>query len=350
MPSSKARSSSPPSCPQTSACSCRPSRPDAAARRAKSSRCAARSRTRPPATGTSSSTWASPLFGQRKWDEAAAAFQKTVTLTPRRARPTTRSATRSSRRTITTRRSRPSSATPRSTPGAERRRFAGRGAAARRPLRGVRGRVPAGPHHRPSFYTPGKASPSRGRCAATGRAAPGRGQGARRRGASQRPVGLGFDQAWSLYAEGKTAEALTAGESHRDRRRGQEAGRAHGFIALDRRPASTPSGQPAEALKQVAVALDRGEKAKLAGGAMTNLRRAALYERIDAESRLGRKADARPPWPSSRPTRRSLPRTRSSSRACTSRTARRPWRAATRRPRRDSSRSASRTTRIAGSA
>ena len=73
----------------------------------------------------------------------------------------------------------------------------------------------------------------------------------------------------------------------------KKLGALHGFIALDGAARLTSSGQPAEALKQVAVALDRGEKAKLAGGAMTNLRRAALYERIDAESRLGRAADAK---------------------------------------------------------
>jgi len=116
------------------------------------------------------------------------------------------------------------------------------------------------------------------------------------RAAAVRPndqVGLGFDQAWSLYAQGKQAEALKAGDQTATDAQARKLGSLHGFIALDAAARLTSSGQPAEALKQVAVALDRGEQAKLAGGAMTNLRRAALYERIDAESRLGKAEDAK---------------------------------------------------------
>ena len=47
------------------------------------------------------------------------------------------------------------------------------------------------------------------------------------RAAAVRPidqVGLGFDQAWSLFAQGKKAEALKAGDQVAIRRRRQEAG------------------------------------------------------------------------------------------------------------------------------
>jgi tetratricopeptide (TPR) repeat protein len=116
------------------------------------------------------------------------------------------------------------------------------------------------------------------------------------RAAAARPVdqvGLGFDQAWSLFAEGKKTEALKASGQVATEAQAKKLGATHAFIALDDAARLTASGQPADALKQVAVALDRGEKAKLAGGPMTNLRRTALYERIDAESRLGQAEDAK---------------------------------------------------------
>lgn len=106
-------------------------------------------------------------------------------------------------------------------------------------------------------------------------------------------VGLGFDQAWSLFAEGKKAEALKVSDQIATDAQAKKLNATYAFIALDSAARLTASGQPADALKQVAVALDRGEKAKLAGGQMNNLKRAALYERIDAESRLGRAADAK---------------------------------------------------------
>jgi tetratricopeptide (TPR) repeat protein len=106
-------------------------------------------------------------------------------------------------------------------------------------------------------------------------------------------VGLGFDRAWSLFAEGKKAEALKASEQVATDAQAKKLAATHAFIALDEAARLNASGQSADALKQIATALDRGEKAKLAGGAMTNLRRAALYERIDAESRLGRGEDAK---------------------------------------------------------
>jgi tetratricopeptide (TPR) repeat protein len=106
-------------------------------------------------------------------------------------------------------------------------------------------------------------------------------------------IGLGFDQAWSLFAEGKKAEALKASAKVATDAQAHKLGATYAFIAVDEAARLNASGQSADALKQVAVALDRGEKAKLAGGPMNNLRRAALYERIDAESRLGRAEDAR---------------------------------------------------------
>lgn len=116
------------------------------------------------------------------------------------------------------------------------------------------------------------------------------------RAAAVRPndqLGLGFDQAWSLFAEGKKAEALKASDDVATEAQAKKLGATYAFIALDSAARLTASGQPADALTQIAVALDRGEKAKLAGGPMSNLRRAALYERIDAESRLGRAGDAK---------------------------------------------------------
>ena len=106
-------------------------------------------------------------------------------------------------------------------------------------------------------------------------------------------VGLGFDQAWSLFAEGKKAEALKASGQVATDARAHKLGATYAFIALDDAARLTASGQPADALKQVAVALDRADKGKLAGGQMNFVRRAAYYERIDAESRLARKEDAR---------------------------------------------------------
>jgi tetratricopeptide (TPR) repeat protein len=116
------------------------------------------------------------------------------------------------------------------------------------------------------------------------------------RAAATRPadqVGMGFDRAWVLFAEGKKAEALKASSQTATDAQANKLNAAYALIALDEAARSTASGQPAEALKQIAIALDRGTKANLAGGAMNNLRRAALYERIDAESRLGRAGDAR---------------------------------------------------------
>ena len=106
-------------------------------------------------------------------------------------------------------------------------------------------------------------------------------------------VGLGFDQAWSLFAEGKKAEALKASGQVAADAQTHELGGTYAFIALDDAARLTASGRSADALKQIAVALDRGEKAKLMGGPMNNLRRSALYERIDAESRLARTQDAK---------------------------------------------------------
>ena len=116
------------------------------------------------------------------------------------------------------------------------------------------------------------------------------------RAAATRPndqVGLGFDQAWYLFAEGKKAEALKASDQVATDSQAKKLGASYAFIAIDGAARLTASGQPAEAIKQVAVALDRAEKAKLSGGAMNNVKRAAVYERIDAESRLGRAADAK---------------------------------------------------------
>ena len=106
-------------------------------------------------------------------------------------------------------------------------------------------------------------------------------------------VNLGFDQAWTLFAEGKSAEAVTFSRQVTTDAHDHNLTATHAFIALDEAARLNASGQSEAALKQIAVALDRGEKAKLAGGPMNDLRRAALYERIDAETRLGRKDDAR---------------------------------------------------------
>jgi tetratricopeptide (TPR) repeat protein len=116
------------------------------------------------------------------------------------------------------------------------------------------------------------------------------------RTAATRPtdqVGMGFDTAWAHFAEGKKAEALKAGDKVAVDAQAAKLGAAYALIALDGAARLTASGQPAEALKQVAVALDRADKMKLSGGAMNGVRRAALYERIDAESRLGRAAEAK---------------------------------------------------------
>jgi len=116
------------------------------------------------------------------------------------------------------------------------------------------------------------------------------------RAAAVRPndrINLGFDQAWSLFAEGKKAEALKAGEQVTADAQAGKLTASYAFIALDEAARLTAGGQPADALKQVAVAVDRAEKAKLSGGQMNNVRRAAQYERIDAESRLGLAADAK---------------------------------------------------------
>ena len=116
------------------------------------------------------------------------------------------------------------------------------------------------------------------------------------RAAASRPVdqvGMGFDQAWSLFAEGKKAEALKVSNQTASDAQAKKMGGTYAFIALDDAARLTASGQPAEALKQIAVALDRGGKSSLSGGTMNNLRRTALYERIDAESRLGRAEDAK---------------------------------------------------------
>jgi tetratricopeptide (TPR) repeat protein len=116
------------------------------------------------------------------------------------------------------------------------------------------------------------------------------------RAAATRPVdklGMGFDTAWSLYAQGKKAEALKAGDQTATDAQAQKLDGLYAFIALDGAARLTASGQPADALEQIAVAMDRGEKAKLSGGPMNTLRRNAQYERIDAESRLGRVDDTK---------------------------------------------------------
>ena len=116
------------------------------------------------------------------------------------------------------------------------------------------------------------------------------------RAAAARPVdqiGMGFDHAWSLFAEGKKAEALKVSNQTASEAEAKKIGGTYAFIALDDAARLTVSGQPAEALKQIAVALDRGGKSSLSGGTMNNLRRTALYEQIDAESQLGRAADAK---------------------------------------------------------
>ena len=117
---------------------------------------------------------------------------------------------------------------------------------------------------------------------------------AKARATASRPVdqvGTGFDQAWTLFAAGKKAEALKVSGETAAEAQAKKVGASYAFIALDEAARLTASGQPAEALKEIAVALDRGAKSNLSGGAMNNLRRAALYEQIDAESRLGQ-ADA----------------------------------------------------------
>jgi len=116
------------------------------------------------------------------------------------------------------------------------------------------------------------------------------------RAAASRPIdqiGMGFDHAWSLFAEGKKAEALKVSNQTASEAQAKKVGGSYAFIALDDAARLTASGQAAEALKQITVALDRGGKSSLSGGTMNNLRRTALYERIDAESQLGRAEDAK---------------------------------------------------------
>jgi tetratricopeptide (TPR) repeat protein len=239
--------------------------------------------------------WGQVLFNSRKWNEAAAAYQKAVTLNPKAgsaynslgyaqlAQNRHEDAIAAFKRYAEINPTEPNPADSLGEALLRAGRFEESEAAFQKALA-----------ISPAFYTAwegiAKARAMRGDWPGSYQAAD------KARAAAARPidqVGLGFDQAWSLFAEGKKAEALKAGDRTATDAQAGKMGALYALIALDGAARMTSSGQPAEALKQVAVALDRGEKAKLAGGPMNNLRRAALYERIDAESRLGRAEDAK---------------------------------------------------------
>lgn len=239
--------------------------------------------------------WGQSLIGSRKFDEAAAAYQKAVALNPKAgaahnslgyaqlAQNRPEEAIASFKRYAAINPTEPNPADSLGEALTRAGRFEEAEAAYQKALA-----------ISPTFWTAwegiAKARAMRGDWAGSYKAAD------KARAAAVRPndqVGMGFDQAWSLFAQGKKAEALKAGDQVASDAQAKKLGASHAFIALDGAARLTASGQPADALKQVAVALDRGEKAKLAGGTMNNLRRAALYERIDAESRLGRAADAK---------------------------------------------------------
>jgi tetratricopeptide (TPR) repeat protein len=117
---------------------------------------------------------------------------------------------------------------------------------------------------------------------------------ARARETASRPIdkiGTQFDVALSQFAEGKKAEALkTFAQAEKDAQAGK-VDVLNAFVPVSRALVLTDSGQGDEALKQLAVAMDRGTQSRLPGGAMNALRRATLVGRIEAEARLG-KADA----------------------------------------------------------
>ena len=239
--------------------------------------------------------WAQVLFASRKWDEAAAAYQKAVALNPKAgaaynslgyaqlAQNRHDDAIAAFKKYAEINPTEPNPADSLGEALLRAGRFEESEAAFQRALA-----------ISPTFYTAwegiAKARAMRGDWPGSYQAAD------KARAAAVRPtdrVGLGFDQAWSLFAEGKKAEALKAGDQVASEAQAKKLNAAYAFIALDGAARLTASGQPAEALKQVAVAMDRADKAKLAGGPMNNLRRAALYERIDAESRLGQAEDAK---------------------------------------------------------
>lgn len=99
--------------------------------------------------------------------------------------------------------------------------------------------------------------------------------------------------AWSQAAEGKTDEALKTVEALAEAADAEKVDVTRAFTPLTRAMLMNDVGRHEDALKEVALALEKAERMGLPGGALNNLRREALAIRIDAESKLGRADEAK---------------------------------------------------------
>lgn len=115
------------------------------------------------------------------------------------------------------------------------------------------------------------------------------------RAATARPidkVGLAFDRAWMQFAEGKKAAAVKTFEDAEKEAVTEKVELLAPFMIANRATMALESGQPEEAIRLSNLAIERATQAKLPGGALNNLRRVALANKVQAEAKLGRGEDA----------------------------------------------------------
>lgn len=99
--------------------------------------------------------------------------------------------------------------------------------------------------------------------------------------------------AWSFAAEGNYAAALKTIDAVEKSAEAQKVESIQAFAPLDRAILLKETGKYEEALAQIEKGLAKAEKSSLPGSTMNGVRRTALSARIDAESKLGRAADAK---------------------------------------------------------
>jgi tetratricopeptide (TPR) repeat protein len=99
--------------------------------------------------------------------------------------------------------------------------------------------------------------------------------------------------AWSYAAEGNMAEALKGIDALEKEAAAKKVDVSQASAPIERAEMLVGMGTLEDALKQVALGMEKAEKLGLPGGSMNAVRRYALATRIDAEAKLGRAADAK---------------------------------------------------------
>jgi len=99
--------------------------------------------------------------------------------------------------------------------------------------------------------------------------------------------------AWSYAAAGDYKQAMATVDAVEKAAAAEKVDVLEAFVRIDRAILLKETGKYEDALKEQHEALEMAQRAKLPGGSMNALRRTALIVRIDAESKLGRAADAK---------------------------------------------------------